>query len=59
MQSGFIIETLCEGTLSQESYIRPNRLITADEAIVIRSVGQLSTALTQRVIQKLIEILNR
>jgi mRNA interferase MazF len=47
------------GTLNQESYIRPNRLITADEAIVIRSIGQISDALTGQVIQKLIQIVSR
>jgi mRNA interferase MazF len=47
------------GTLNRESYIRPNRLITADDAIVIKSVGLISTNLTQQVLQKLFEILAR
>lgn len=47
------------GALKQESYIRPNRLITADDAIVIRSVGQISTIRMQQVTQKVIEIFSR
>jgi mRNA interferase MazF len=52
-------EDFVQGSLHQDSYIRPNRLITADEAIVIRSVGQISDTLMDQVLQKLITLLTR
>ena len=52
-------QDFAQGSLHQESYIRPTRLITADEDIVIRRVGKISASLTQEVVQKLIEIFSR
>lgn len=47
------------GRLQRDSYIRPNRLFTADAALIIRRVGQLSPSMTQQVIDKLIAIITR
>jgi hypothetical protein len=46
-----------QGALNQETYSRPNRFITIDEAIVVKSIGQISDALTQQVIRKLFEMI--
>jgi mRNA interferase MazF len=47
------------GSLNQDSYIRPNRLFTADEAIIVRSVGKISDTLMPHVVEKIIEIVSR
>ncbi|MHB1404642.1 MAG: type II toxin-antitoxin system PemK/MazF family toxin [Desulfitobacteriaceae bacterium] len=44
-----------EGNLNQDSNIRPNRLFTADESIVISKAGTISNHKIGMVIDKLIE----
>jgi mRNA interferase MazF len=45
------------GGLPVLSYIRPNRIFTADKNIIIRKAGTLKPALTKNIIQQLISIL--
>jgi len=47
-----------EGSLKQESNIRPNRIFTADTSIISYSVGNLKPDKLKEVIDKVIEILN-
>jgi mRNA interferase MazF len=44
------------GGLNQSSWIRPNRLFTADAAIVRYRAGRISEAIISNVIGRLIEI---
>ncbi|MDD3269904.1 MAG: type II toxin-antitoxin system PemK/MazF family toxin [Syntrophomonadaceae bacterium] len=45
------------GSLNQDSNIRPNRLFTADESIVVYKAGSLNDQKVSSVIAKTIEIL--
>ena len=45
------------GTLRQVSNVRPNRIFTADQHIVIYSVGHLKSEKTNEVIDKIVKIL--
>jgi len=47
------------GTLRQSSNIRPNRLFTADQQIVLYKAGHLKLEKTEAVIAKIVEILLR
>jgi len=47
------------GGLNQSSRIRPNRLFTADEGIILYRAGRISTAKLTEVVSRLIEILNQ
>ena len=47
------------GSLKQKSYIRPNRIFTADNNIILYSVGRLNKKRIENVIEKLVEILKR
>ena len=44
------------GGLPRSSYVRPNRLFTADSRIVIRSVGKLTDSKLEQVINAIVEI---
>lgn len=44
------------GGLRQKSNIRPNRLFTADQRLVLYKAGQLGNAKLREVIRKIIEI---
>lgn len=44
------------GSLKRLSYVRPNRIFTADSAIVTRVAGQLSQNKTDEVIAKLVQL---
>lgn len=46
-----------EGSLKQQSNIRPNRIFTADCHIVLYKVGNLETAKLNEVIGKIVEII--
>ena len=46
-----------EGSLNQDSNIRPNRLFTADESIIVYKVGTINNIKINNVIEKTIEIL--
>ena len=44
------------GSLRQKSNIRPNRLFTADQRIVLYKVGHLQNVKVREVIQKIVQI---
>lgn len=46
-----------EGTLQQESNIRPNKIFTADKSIVLYKAGSLKQEKTKAIIEKICEIL--
>lgn len=52
---------ICEGqgTLHQPSNIRPNRLFTADQSMILRRVGELKTEKLDEVIKQVIVIFTR
>jgi len=45
------------GGLHQKSNARPNRIFTCDKSIILYSAGHLSSEKTEKIINKLIEIL--
>lgn len=45
------------GGLPVLSYIRPNRIFTADKNIILRKAGSLKSSLTKSIIQQVISIL--
>ena len=45
------------GGLPHNSYVRPNRLFTADSRIVIRSVGKLTDSKLQEVVDAIVELI--
>lgn len=47
------------GGLQQNSNIRPNRLFTADEAIIVYRAGQVSDTKLNEVVDRLIAILRK
>ncbi|MBS4007764.1 MAG: type II toxin-antitoxin system PemK/MazF family toxin [Clostridium sp.] len=47
-----------EGSLNLDSNIRPNRLFTADEKIVVYKAGAISETKLRAAIDKAVEILN-
>jgi len=46
------------GSLPVSSYVRSNRIFTADKNIIIRKAGSLNAMLTKKIIQEVIAILN-
>ena len=50
-------ENFKEGSLKQKSNIRPNRIFTADEDIILYKIGSINQEKTLSVIQKIIDIL--
>jgi mRNA interferase MazF len=52
-----ITQEFREGNLNQDSNIRPNRLFTADESIVVYKAGAINNDKMGTVIDKTIEIL--
>lgn len=47
------------GCLNKKSYVRPNRIFTADKSVIIKSVGQVSKTKVHEIVKKLIKIINR
>jgi mRNA interferase MazF len=47
------------GGLSQSSRIRPNRLFTADECIILYRAGHITTAKVTEVVSRLVGILQQ
>jgi mRNA interferase MazF len=45
-----------DGTLNKASWIRPNRLFTADPSVILYRLGRVKTEVTDAVIRKVIEI---
>lgn len=50
-------EDFSSGGLNKNSNIRPNRLFTADQGIILYRAGQLKTEKLEEVVNKIIEIL--
>jgi len=50
-------EDFDSGSLNQYSNVRPNRLFTADQQIIVSTAGQLKPEKLDKIIAKLIEIL--
>jgi mRNA interferase MazF len=50
-------EDFSSGGLNKNSNIRPNRLFTADQGIILYRAGQLKTEKIEEVVNKIIEIL--
>lgn len=48
-----------QGTLKQESNIRPNKLFTADENIILYKAGHLKEQKVKKVTEKIIKILTQ
>ncbi|MBS3105779.1 type II toxin-antitoxin system PemK/MazF family toxin [Candidatus Woesearchaeota archaeon] len=48
-----------QGKLDLESYIRPNRIFTADKSIILYKIGSLKENKIQEVIEGIIEILKQ
>lgn len=46
-----------EGTLKQRSYIRPNRIFTADSSIILYKVGRLKQKKIAEAVEKIVYIL--
>lgn len=46
-----------EGSLKQVSNIRPNRIFTADEHIILYKIGKIKQEKLRKLIEKLIEII--
>lgn len=57
----FIIELshddFINGSLPVQSYIRPNRIFTADKKIILRKAGSVNKHIADLVIQKLVALL--
>jgi len=47
------------GNLTKPSYIRPNRIFTADERIISKKVGNIQSTKISEVITKIIQIVQR
>lgn len=47
------------GSLNQESNIRPNRLFTADNHIILYAIGNIKIVKLNQVIDKVIEIIKK
>jgi mRNA interferase MazF len=47
------------GALRQKSSIRPNRLFTADQRIILRRIGHLRKEKISQIVEKMLEILRQ
>jgi mRNA interferase MazF len=48
-----------EGGLPRQSFVRPGKLFTASESIVVRSVGHLSREAHRTVVESVVQLLER
>lgn len=48
-----------EGTLKQESNVRPNRIFTADTHIILYRIGHLKPNKTYEIVERIIDILKK
>lgn len=48
-----------QGKLNLESYVRPNRIFTADKSIILYKLGSLKETKTNEVIESIINILKQ
>lgn len=60
-QDGYSIkldaEDFAEGSLPLQSYVRPNRLFTADENIILYKIGRLKAEKFSQIVEMLVRIL--
>lgn len=47
------------GGLRQVSYVRPNRLLTADQRIILYAAGHLKRPKTREIVARIVDILQR
>ncbi len=50
-------EDFVSGSLNKDSFIRPNKLFTADSKIINKNIGSITTAKLNAVIEKLTQII--
>lgn len=50
-------EDFHQGSLQRTSYIRPGKLFTANEALLVREVGQVQVAVRRRVVEAIERLL--
>lgn len=46
-----------DGSLKQDSFVRPNRLFTADQKIILYKIGKLNKPKIEQIVNKIIEII--
>jgi mRNA interferase MazF len=56
---GLTPASFSEGGLPRESFVRPGKLFTASESIVVRRVGQLTTDAHRIVVEGVVTLLQR
>ncbi len=49
---------IVEGTLFKSSHIRPNRLFTADQSIILYKAGKISPSMRKKVIESIINLIS-
>ncbi|MDX1939482.1 MAG: type II toxin-antitoxin system PemK/MazF family toxin [Saprospiraceae bacterium] len=47
------------GALAKLSYIRPNRIFTADKSIIIKKVAQVKEEILQEIIETIIDLISK
>lgn len=52
------VADFASGSLPRESNVRPNRLFTANESIILRAVGRLNDLKIQEVISEVVDIVS-
>jgi len=52
------INDFATGSLPIDSYIRPNKIFTADQTIIIRKAGTLKEAVTRKIIEAVVKIVS-
>lgn len=50
-------DSFAEGSLMRDSFVRPGKLFTANEGIVVRSVGQLSPEAHRAAVEAIVTLL--
>lgn len=56
---GLTDSDMINGSLKKASNIRPNRIFTADKNIILYKIGSIASAKSQKVRNKIIEILDQ
>lgn len=52
-----VVSDFNQGAIGHDSYIRPNRLFTADSNLILRCAGRISNPKINEVIDKIVEII--
>ncbi len=48
----------CEGSLNRVSYIRPGKLFTSDQSLLVKQIGKLSPVALNRLREKVIQVIS-